>query len=230
MLSHWSLIPRARGPDELRPRAHTQNVSTPPGDHGHSHAKPSKSFCEEARGARVRARPLLLGLAYKKPGMRGARREVRSCLYIFSLSCRPPFLLQSHHHHHPCRDSNQPRTHISGIFSSMLQLVRRRSAAVARCPPHFFPTSPGLARFLPAAVRRYSPGSTTTNETSSIVGQKPPAIAQRLPDPDTIHAPHRFREFEVGLVGRSVGRRLTGRDCSLTARSSWLQVEREGLD
>jgi hypothetical protein len=29
--------------------------------------------------------------------------------------------------------------------------------------------------------------------------RKPSAIAQRLPDPDVVHAPHRFREFEVRL-------------------------------
>lgn len=83
---------------------------------------------------------------------------------------------------------------------NMLPTLRRRSAALAQARPHIRPTSPGLPRVCPAVCRAsrasYSQFSTDTTSSSSVSG-KPSAIAQRLPSPDTIHAPHRFREFEV---------------------------------
>ena len=89
----------------------------------------------------------------------------------------------------------------------MIRHPQYRIVTLAYLRPTFRSTSPAFAPGLPVAgAARYSERSTTTTTpypdvtkatTVSIPSQRPSAIAQRLPDPGTIHAPHRFREFEV---------------------------------
>ena len=72
----------------------------------------------------------------------------------------------------------------------MLSRVSYMAVAVAR------PTiRPCLVHRFVSPRFRLSAYSTST--TPSSVARKPSAIAQRLPDPDTVHTAHRFREFEV---------------------------------
>lgn len=90
-------------------------------------------------------------------------------------------------------------------------------AAVAR--PTILPShahrfvSPGFQRLA------YSTSSTASHR------KRPSAIAQRLPDPDEVHAPHRFREFEVRQI--ELPKRSLSRLTAIhTAR--WQSLRRHG--
>ncbi|KAK0962165.1 hypothetical protein LTR91_019596 [Friedmanniomyces endolithicus] len=85
-------------------------------------------------------------------------------------------------------------------------LARARLQAFARLAR---PTNAGCqtARLGPSAMlcSRYNPASTrllatTSTETTTSLAKYPTAIAQRLPDPEAQHSPHRLREFEVSVT------------------------------
>lgn len=141
---------------------------------------------EEARRDACSSPPCL---GYKKPSRQGKGTSHHVPFHT------TPFLAKHSHHHQT----------IAAFFfclifpATMFRLARRQIPAVARFHPHTGPTSPGRARLGPAfrcASSSQGSADTTSSSTESL---KPSAIAQRLPDPDTIVAPHRFREFEVRM-------------------------------
>ncbi|KAK0258120.1 hypothetical protein LTS09_006860 [Friedmanniomyces endolithicus] len=82
-------------------------------------------------------------------------------------------------------------------------LARARLQVFARLAR---PTNAGyqIARLGPSAIlcSRYNPTSTrclatTSTETTTSLAKYPTAIAQRLPDSEAQHSPHRLREFEL---------------------------------
>ena len=104
----------------------------------------------------------------------------------------------------------------------MLPTARLRAFAVAHPTFRLLPLRPFASPVFRATscMVRYS--ATTTSWGDG----KPLAIAQRLPDPNTFHAPHRLREFEVrsSAVSVEIGDQTDVRFLSLTVRYTLLRV------
>ncbi|KAK5169601.1 uncharacterized protein LTR77_005578 [Saxophila tyrrhenica] len=78
------------------------------------------------------------------------------------------------------------------MSNTISRFTSKAAAALVRpCHAHRF-ASPRFQR----TAYSTSTGKETTSSSSSQSG-RPSAIAQRIPDTTTLHAPHRFREFEL---------------------------------